>query len=312
MFGFIFYLIIIWIVVYNVFYRKCPQNSALVIYDRADKKALPKVITEGGAFVNPINQDFKIISFKRTKINIDLKKVLVKQSSYRININMTFVTGCSKNPLLLKNAALEIMDLTQFEISKQARETIENQLKLVCALYTKEEIAEGKEFLRYLEKSTNSVLGAIGMEVTNIFINSVTDNTGEIKPQKQPAKKQEKPVKQSFEQEFGEIARKELQQKEEEKQEINEAYSALFANDSFEEFKKKTKQEQETKNKQELKEVIEKAVEKTDENIKEQSTEQTQTSAESSVEPSAEPSAESAPSNDVFASVRHYFENKNQ
>ena len=312
MFGFIFYLIIIWIVVYNVFYRKCPPNSAMVIYNRADKKVLPKVITEGGAFVNPINQDFRILSFKKTKISVIQKSLLVK-SNARINIDITCEVAISKNKVLLQNAAERLLGLSLFDISKWAKEIITGQLKLVCAIYTKEEIIEGSKFINDLRRSLNTELNKIGMGIVNLYINSVTDSTGEIKPQKQPTKKEEKtvqmPVKQSFEQEFGEIAKKEQLKKDEEKREIDEVYSSLFTNDSFEEFKKETEQFSAPSLNPEIKEVIEKVVEKTEEKITEQKTEQIQTSSEPSAESSTEPTP--SPSDDIFASVRHYFENKN-
>ena len=318
MFGFIFYLIIICVVVYNVFYRKCPPNSALVLIDKTNpsQKILLKIITEGGAFVNPINQDFKILSFKQVKVHANLRNILTK-SPHRININSTFIIAVSKKPAFMQNAALEIMDLEQYMLLNKAKEIITNRLKLVCATFTNEEILNDPNFLNCLEMDISSELKKIGMEVFNININDLTDNSDENKTQTQQTKKDKKkvqnPQKQSFEQEFNEIAKNEIEKIETEKQEINNAYNSIFSSESFDEFKSKTEQlsefsgfnfnseseqEQEKTTETELKEVLEKAVEKAEETIKEQKTEQTK--------------SEQYPDDDIFASVRQYFENKNQ
>lgn len=332
MFDFIFTLIVIAIIVYSVLYKKCPPDSALVVIDKASKKIL-KVITEGGAFVHPVFQDYKILSLKRTTVKTDVKNLLTK-SNLRIDIELTCVIAISKNRVLLQNAAERLSGLTPIDISKWVKEDISGQLRLVCATYTVDEILDGSNFINSLEANISSELKKIGIEVINIYISSLKDTSGYIKSkkqqkqtkkaEKQEEKKTQKPVKQSFAQEFEEIAKKDIQQKEAEKQEINEAYSALFKNESFEEFKSKTEQFpkfdlnsetekiQEQITEQEIKEISAKSVEETKKDLTEQEKKQTQLFEEHPQNSAEQPSAEPTPSDDVFASVRHYFENKNQ
>ncbi|MBQ7449863.1 hypothetical protein IJS77_00470 [bacterium] len=324
MFGFFFTVAVILIVLYSSFYKKCPPNSAIVVFDNANNTT-PKVITEGGAFVFPLFQDYRILSFKRTKINVNQQKILTKDN-LRINIDISCVVAISKNKVLLQNAAERISGLSMFDISKLAKEIIIGHLRLVCAIYEKEKIVNGSNFINDLERTISIELSKIGIEVINIYINSVTDNSGEIKSKKQPqqAKKEkssQNPAKTSFEREFNEIAKKEIEQREEEKQEIKKFIEQGLTKIeeeinyiSFEQLQKaeniaETKSETNINNITAFETKVEEPIEQKD---------LTETKAEQTYKEQPEPATanqtyeESTPSDDIFASVRHYFESKNQ
>ena len=332
MFGFIFYLVILWIVVYNIFYRKCPPDSALVIIERTNtsSRKIKKILTSGGEFINPFTYDFKILSFKPSRIGINQKNILTKLNS-RIDLDITFLIQISRKMPIMRNAAIEILRTSQFEMFNKAREIITNQVRTICAIYTKEKILSETDFKDNLERTINSELNKIGMEILHIYINSLTDNT-EIKS----IKENKKTIKnnQSFSQEFNEIAKKEAEKIEEETA-LTDAIRKPFNNESFEEFKALTEnfpnfelnndfeqineqeQIQEQTVKQELTEVIKKVVEKntetTQENYTEPSTEPVYNEPSYSEPTTVEQTfTEPTPSDDIFASVRHYFENKNQ
>ena len=338
MFGFFFTIAVIAIILYNQFYKKCPPNSALVIIDKSNpsRKKLKNVITGEGAFVNPLTEDFKILTFNPSKIGIIQKNTIIKYNS-KIDIDITCMVAFSRKKTLVQRAASELIYLSPFEILKQAKELITEQLNLTCVFYTKDEINKNKNFTQDLEKNSNTILKDIGMEIVHIFINSVKNSSGETQPQKQiqqSQKETKKYVKKSFGQEFNEIAKKEVEKIEEETN-YTDIIGKPFNNESFEEFKaltenfpsfklnndfeqiKEQEQKQEQEVKQELTGIIKKVVEKNME-----------ISQENYTKPSAKPvynksyysepttveqtNIEPTPSDDIFASVRHYFENKNQ
>ena len=321
MFDCIFTLIVIAIIVYSVLYRKCPPDSALVIFEKTPKK-VSKIITEGGVFVNPLSQDYRVLSLKRIPVKVNSNNLLTK-SDFRIDIELTCVIAITKNRVLLQNAAERLSGLTPIDISKWVKENISGQLRLVCATYTVDEILDGSNFINSLEANISSELKKIGIEIINLYISSVKDTSGNTKSKKQQKqtkkaeKKQEKktqnPVKQSFAQEFEEIAKTEIQKNKAElteQEEIKEydpfeiftqtnndiiSEAPIITDNSFETIKEEQsvyeqKTEQEFTQEPEI--------------ISEQEIEQYEEQPQAAVE--------ETPTDDIFASVRHYFENKNQ
>ncbi len=161
-------------------YRRCPSNRVLVVYGKIAGAQASKCIHGGGVMVWPVVQDYMYLSLEPMTIEIDLTNALSLQN-IRVNVPSTFTIGISTQPEIMNNAAERLLGLTEREIAAQANDIIFGQLRLVIATLTIEEINQDREkFLDLVTKNVRLELAKIGLEVINVNIRDITDESGYI------------------------------------------------------------------------------------------------------------------------------------
>ena len=161
-------------------YKRCPSNRILVIYGRTAGDASARCIHGGGSLVWPVIQDYQYMSLEPMTIEIDLTSALSKKN-IRVNVPSTFTIGISRSPEIMQNAAQRLLSLAEREIAHQARDIILGQTRLVIATLTIEEINQDREkFLDLVNKFCAGELGKIGLEVINVNVRDITDESGYI------------------------------------------------------------------------------------------------------------------------------------
>ena len=161
-------------------YRRCPSNRVLVVYGKVGGQRAAKCLHGGGTFVWPVIQSFAYLSLDPITIDIDLTSALSKKN-IRVNVPSTFTIGISTAPDIMNNAAERLLGLDDSAIAGQARDIILGQLRLVIATLSIEEINQDREkFLDLVNKNVNFELNKIGLEVINVNIRDITDESGYI------------------------------------------------------------------------------------------------------------------------------------
>ena len=166
-------------------YRKCPSDRIMVIYgsirQRAGQQGTPARCIHGGAkFVWPVFQDYGYISLRPLQIDVNLGNALCKQN-IRINVPSVFTVGVSTHPETMGNAAERLFGQTPEAIAELAKDIIFGQLRLVIASMTIEEInADRETFLKAVEDNVAEELKKIGLELLNVNITDITDESGYI------------------------------------------------------------------------------------------------------------------------------------
>lgn len=161
-------------------YKRCPSNKILVVYGKVGPEKSAKCIHGGGALIIPVIQDYQYLTLSPIPIEIDLKGALSKQN-IRINTPSTFTVGISIKEGIMLNAAERLLGLSEDEIKMQALDIIIGQLRLVIATLTIEEINKDREqFLSLINKHVASELNKIGLELINVNIKDITDESGYI------------------------------------------------------------------------------------------------------------------------------------
>ncbi len=161
-------------------YKRCPSNKILVVYGKVGNDKSAKCIHGGGALILPIIQDYQYLTLSPIPIEIDLKGALSKQN-IRINTPSTFTVGISIKEEIMLNAAERLLGLSEDEIKMQALDIIIGQLRLVIATLSIEEINKDREqFLSLINKHVASELNKIGLELINVNIKDITDESGYI------------------------------------------------------------------------------------------------------------------------------------
>ncbi len=161
-------------------YRRCPSNRILVVYGKVAGQRAAKCLHGGGTFVIPLIQDFEYLSLEPLTIDIELTGALSKKN-IRVNVPSTFTIGISTEPEIMNSAAERLLGMSEQQISAQARDIILGQMRLVLATLGIEEINQDREkFLDLVNKNVGFELNKIGLDVINVNIRDITDESGYI------------------------------------------------------------------------------------------------------------------------------------
>lgn len=166
-------------------YKRCPSNKILVVFGRtgansAGGNSTAKCVHGGGVFIIPLIQDYAILSLEPMTTEIDLKGALSKKN-IRVSVPSTFTFGISTDEKIMINAAERLLGLQKNDIINQASDIILGQLRLVIATLSIEEINQDREkFLVQINENVNTELNKIGLEVINVNIRDITDESGYI------------------------------------------------------------------------------------------------------------------------------------
>ena len=162
-------------------YRTCPSNKILVKYGKigTDKSALP--IHGGAVFVWPFIQQYSYLDLTPITTDVPLKSALSKQN-IRVNVPSKFTFGIGTTEELMDNASVRILGLTPDAIEDMAQEIILGQLRATIATMNIEEInADRDTFSQKVMENIESELKKIGLQLINVNIADITDESGYLK-----------------------------------------------------------------------------------------------------------------------------------
>jgi flotillin len=166
--------------VYAVRFKRCPSNRVLVVFGRVGTDQASRCHHGGGKFVVPLLQDYAYLSLEPLVIEIELMGALSK-NNIRVNVPSTFTVGISTKPETMRAAAERLLMLSEQKIKEQAQDIILGQLRLVIATLEIEEINRDREkFLGQIEDNVSTELAKIGLDVINVNIRDITDESGYI------------------------------------------------------------------------------------------------------------------------------------
>lgn len=162
-------------------YMRCPSNRVLVIFGKTGRAGgAAKTIHGGAAFVVPLLQDYAYLSLEPVQIEIPLRGALSAEN-IRVNVPSVFTVAIDTTPEVMQNAAVRLLGLSVQEIRKQAEEIIFGQLRQVIASMHIEEINRDREkFLQHIMVSLEPELNKIGLQLINVNITDITDESGYI------------------------------------------------------------------------------------------------------------------------------------
>ncbi|MEM1329901.1 MAG: SPFH domain-containing protein [Planctomycetota bacterium] len=161
-------------------YKRCPPNRILVIWRQGDKGNSLKCVHTGGQIVWPVVQDCAYMSLEPLVIEIPLEGAL-SLNNIRVNVPSTFTVGIATDPVLMNNAAERLLNLSPQATREQAQDIILGQLRLVIATLSIEEINKDREkFMGLINENVTQEINKIGLELINVNIRDITDESGYI------------------------------------------------------------------------------------------------------------------------------------
>ncbi len=162
-------------------YKRCPSNRVLVIFGRAGTEGQAAKTVHGGAsFVVPLLQDYAFLSLEPIQIEIPLRGALSSEN-IRVNVPSVFTVAVGTEQEVMHQAAIRLLGLTVAEIRKQAEEIIFGILRQVIAGMGIEEINRDRDkFLDRIQSHLEPELNKIGLQLINVNITDITDESGYI------------------------------------------------------------------------------------------------------------------------------------
>src|SRR3954468_7118940 len=162
-------------------YKRCPSNRVLVIYGgRLGRAAAAKTIHGGSAFVIPLIQEHAYLSLEPIQIEVPLRGALSAEN-IRVNVPSVFTVAIDTKPNVMQNAAMRLLGLNSQQVRKQAEEMIFGQMRQVIASMRIEEINRDRDkFLVHVQGSLEPELAKIGLQLINVNITDITDESGYI------------------------------------------------------------------------------------------------------------------------------------
>ena len=161
-------------------YKRCPSNRVLVIYGRTGKGMASRTVHGGAAFIVPLVQDYAYLSLEPIQIEIPLRGALSIEN-IRVNVPSVFTVAISTEASVMQQAAIRLLGLSAGEIRKQAEEIIFGILRQVIAGMGIEEINRDRDkFLQQVQQHLEPELNKIGLQLINVNITDITDESGYI------------------------------------------------------------------------------------------------------------------------------------
>lgn len=173
-------LILFAAITFLTFYKKCQPNELLVIYGKTSGTRSAKVVHGGGAFVIPGFQDYTKLSLTPLDYDVNLTDAL-SSNNIRLDIPVSCTVAIGRTPELSQNAAERLLGLSLDEILGAAESITVGQLRAAVATLTIEEINNSRDkFMETVNQNIESELAKLGLEVINVNIRDISDQSGYI------------------------------------------------------------------------------------------------------------------------------------
>ncbi|WP_420461057.1 flotillin family protein [Neolewinella sp.] len=162
-------------------YKRCPSDKILVVYGRTGSEASAKCYAGGGTFVWPVIQDYQYLDLTPLSIDVNLQDALSKQN-IRVSVPAQFTVGISNKPHLMLAAAERLLALDRGSISGLSHDIIMGQMRLVIANMDIEELnIDRDKFVESVYRNVGEELHKIGLELINVNVTDIQDESGYIK-----------------------------------------------------------------------------------------------------------------------------------
>ncbi|MEM7574378.1 MAG: SPFH domain-containing protein [Bacteroidota bacterium] len=162
-------------------YKRCPSDKILVISGKTGSGASAKCYAGGATFVWPVIQEYKFMDLTPLSIDVNLQDALSKQN-IRVSVPAQFTVAISTKPELMLAAAERLLALDLNSISNLSHDIIMGQMRLVIANMDIEELNTDRDkFVDSVYTNVGDELNKIGLELINVNVTDIQDESGYIK-----------------------------------------------------------------------------------------------------------------------------------
>ena len=155
---------------FKICYRRCPADQIMVVWNKGDKSSSLNCVITGGVFVWPIFNDVQYMSLEAIEVEIPLEGAQTRDGML-LNLPSVFRVGFSTDPVLMNNAAERLLMHNRKQIRELALYIILDQLRLVIASLSIEEINKDREkFMELINENVTQEINKVGLEINSVNI----------------------------------------------------------------------------------------------------------------------------------------------
>ncbi len=167
-------IVVFYIVLVAVSYKKCPPDKIMVIYGKVGKNPDGtarsfKCIHGGAVLVWPIFQAYSFLDLAPMKILVELPGAPMRKN-IRADVSIDFKTGISTECGVMERAAECLRGLSRDDIEELAKDILEGQLRLAVAQTDVENHPDSSldardNFLTELSDAVETELKKVGLKL---------------------------------------------------------------------------------------------------------------------------------------------------
>lgn len=164
------------------YYHKVPPSKVMVVYGR---KA-PSLITNGGVFVVPIIETYKMLDITIMTIKTEKDEVYTV-SGVPIQLDWVAQVQIDSEEAALRTAARAFLDKTREEVRQVIEETLSANFRAIVGQMSVEGIHRDRDsFVQKVQDLASDDVAAMGVKIISMGIEEITDNEGYLQAMAAP------------------------------------------------------------------------------------------------------------------------------
>jgi len=164
------------------YYHKVPPSKVMVVYGR---KA-PNLITNGGVFVMPIIETYKMLDITIMTIKTEKDEVYTV-SGVPIQLDWVAQVQIDSQETALRTAARAFLDKTREEVRQVILETLSANFRAIVGQMSVESIHRDRDsFVQKVQDLASDDVAAMGVKIISMGIEEITDNEGYLQAMAAP------------------------------------------------------------------------------------------------------------------------------
>lgn len=164
------------------YYHRVPPNQVMVVFGRKT----PRLITNGGVFVVPILESYKLLDLTIITIKTEKDEVYTV-SGVPIQLDWVAQVQINSEVNALQTAARAFLDKSRNEIQQVLLETLSANFRAIVGQMTVETIHRDRDdFIQRVQDLAADDVAAMGVRIISMGIEEITDNQGYLEAMAAP------------------------------------------------------------------------------------------------------------------------------
>ena len=164
------------------YYHKVPPSKVMVVYGRQ----VPRLITNGGVFVIPVIETYKMLDITIMTIKTEKDEVYTV-SGVPIQLDWVAQVQIDSEEAALRTAARAFLDKTREEVRQVIEETLSANFRAIVGQMSVEGIHRDRDsFVQKVQDLASDDVAAMGVKIISMGIEEITDNEGYLQAMAAP------------------------------------------------------------------------------------------------------------------------------
>lgn len=164
------------------YYHKVPPSKVMVVYGRQ----APRLITNGGVFVVPVVETYKMLDITIMTIKTEKDEVYTV-SGVPIQLDWVAQVQIDSEETALRTAARAFLDKTREEVRQVIEETLSANFRAIVGQMSVEGIHRDRDsFVQKVQDLASDDVAAMGVKIISMGIEEITDNEGYLQAMAAP------------------------------------------------------------------------------------------------------------------------------